>query len=232
MKETTRSESSPERSGPAIRAVLFDLGGVVLGSPLHAIAAFEADCRLEAGAINRHVAASAPDGAWHRLERGEITLGEQFFACFDAELAGEGLTVSSRDLMARIAEVARPRPRMLEAIAGLRAAGYVVAALTNNWSEDDSASSRDAFHIDLLRDTFDHVVESRKVGLRKPDPEIYRLTCEVLGVEPAEVVFLDDIGSNLKSARALGMATIKVDDPDDALAELDALLGGAIPSPG
>ena len=63
------------------------------------------------------------------------------------------------------------------------------------------------------------------VGLRKPDPRIYRLVCRELGVEPAEAVFLDDIGRNLKAARARGMATIKVEEPIAALRELETLLG-------
>jgi len=219
--------SGPEASPRRVRLVLFDLGGVVYGSPLHAIAAYEAEHGIPAGAINRHVAASAPGGAWHRLERGELAVGERFFAIFDAELAGAGHAVSTRELMRRIAEIAQPRPRMLEAIARLRRAGYLVAALTNNWSEGEGAEARDGLHAERLAELFDRVVESRKVGLRKPDPEIYRLTCRLLGVEPHEVVFLDDIGSNLKSARALGMTTIKVDDPDQALVELERVLGAA-----
>lgn len=207
--------------------MLFDLGGVVFGSPLHAIAAYEAEHGIPSGAINRHVAASAPDGAWHRLERGELAVGELFFEVFDAELAGLGHAVSSRELMRRIGEIARPRPQMLAAIARLRRAGYLVAALTNNWTEGEGAQARDGLRAELLADVFDRVVESRKVGLRKPDPEIYRLACRLLEVEPHEVVFLDDIGSNLKSARALGMITIKVDDPDQALAELERALSEA-----
>jgi len=79
--------STGHRAAPAARAirlVLFDLGGVVFGSPLHAIAAYEAEHGIPSGAINRHVAASAPDGAWHRLERGELAVGEPFFEVFDA----------------------------------------------------------------------------------------------------------------------------------------------------
>ena len=114
---------------------------------------------------------------------------------------------------------------MLEAIARLRASGYRVAALTNNWTEGEGADARDGTNAELLAGAFDEVIESRKVGLRKPDPEIYRLACRLLDVEPHEVVFLDDIGANLKSARALGMTTIKVDDPDEALAELEVVLG-------
>jgi epoxide hydrolase-like predicted phosphatase len=111
---------------------------------------------------------------------------------------------------------------MLEAIRRLRAHGLRVGALTNNWRregpEDDVIPHR-------LRDHFDAFIESRVVGLRKPDPRIYLLACRELGVEPVRTAFLDDIGGNLKAARALGMATIKVDDPVTALRELGALIG-------
>ena len=110
---------------------------------------------------------------------------------------------------------------MLEAIRRIRARGLRVAALTNNWVTSRGASSP-------LRGHFDVFVESAVVGLRKPDPRIYELVCARLGVAPARVAFLDDIGRNLKPARALGMATIKVDDPDRALEELGALLGFAL----
>jgi epoxide hydrolase-like predicted phosphatase len=121
-----------------------------------------------------------------------------------------------------IAEAGVPRPRMLDAIRTLRARGLRVGALTNNWQAEAPRPST------ALRDLFDVFVESAVVGLRKPDPRIYELVCEQLGVAPARVAFLDDIGRNLKPARALGMATIKVDDPDRALRELETLLGFAL----
>jgi non-heme chloroperoxidase len=200
------------------RAVIFDLGGVVCGSPLHAIAAFEQEHGITPGFVNHVVVTTAPVGAWSRLERGELDLAG-FFDAFEADCTAAGTRVDARAMMMRVAEAATPRPAMLEAIRRLRARGYRVAALTNNWrtEERDAASA--------LWPHFDVVVESAKEGLRKPDPRIYRLACERLGVAPAEAVFLDDIGLNLKSAKALGMTTIKVSDPDDALAELEDILG-------
>src|SRR4029077_8192331 len=94
----------------------------------------------------------------------------------------------------------------------------------NNWITEDGGTG-------LLRDYFDVFIESAVVGLRKPDPRIYELACRELGVTPPEAVFLDDIGSNLKAARALGMATIKVDDPDTALAELQRAVGVTLACP-
>jgi putative hydrolase of the HAD superfamily len=200
-----------------LRAVIFDLGGVVIGSPLHAIADYERELGLARNAVNRVVVTSGPTGAWSRLERGELGL-EEFYPRFEADCAAAGIAIDAREMMRRVAEIAVPRPAMLEAIRRLRAAGRKVAALTNNWVTDDGGS-------ELLRPHFDVFIESAVVGLRKPDPRIYRLACSELGVTPPEAVFLDDIGSNLKAARALGMTTIKVDEPDAALAELERLVG-------
>lgn len=111
---------------------------------------------------------------------------------------------------------------MLEAIRRIRARDLRVAALTNNWVVEASGQEPRGH---TLREHFDVFVESAVVGLRKPDPRIYALVCERLGLAPARVAFLDDIGRNLKPARALGMTTIKVDDPDAALRELGAVLG-------
>jgi putative hydrolase of the HAD superfamily len=201
-----------------IEGVVFDLGGVVLDSPLHAIARYERDLGLERDAVNRAIVAAGDAGAWARLERGELTL-EAFYPLFDADCAAGGLTVSGARMMAYIAEASRPRPRMLAAIRRIRAEGLRTAALTNNWRKDGPADPHG------LRAEFDVFVESAAVGLRKPDPRIYALVCDALGVVPARAAFLDDIGRNLKSARALGMTTIKVDDPDAALRELEGVLG-------
>jgi putative hydrolase of the HAD superfamily len=199
------------------RAVLFDLGGVVVGSPLHAIAAYEEELGIPAGSVNRVVIGNGADGAWARLERGELTL-EPFYEAFDLECAAAGAKLSARTLMERVAGATAPRPAMLEAIRRIRQRGIVAAAVTNNWvSEEGSAGS--------LRHLFDLVVESAIEGMRKPDPRIFTITCERLGIAPGEAVFLDDIGSNLKTARSLGMTTIKVVEPDAALAELERLLG-------
>jgi putative hydrolase of the HAD superfamily len=202
------------------RAVIFDLGGVVVGSPLHAIAAYERERDIEANAINRVVVSVGPAGAWQRLERGELSL-EAFYPAFEADCAAAGVTIDAREMMVRVAGATVPRPAMLEAIRRIRASGRAAAALTNNWVAEDQGSS-------LLRPYFDVFVESSVVGLRKPDPRIFELVCGELDVVPNDAVFLDDIGSNLKAARALGMTTIKVADPDAALTELAGVLGLAL----
>jgi putative hydrolase of the HAD superfamily len=204
-----------------LAGVLFDMGGVVMDSPLHAIARYEAARGLPANAINRVVAATGETGAWARLERGELTAAT-FCAPFEADCRAHGVEIRGADIMAAIAEAGVPRPAMLEAIRRIRARGLRVGALTNNWKregpEDDVIPHR-------LREHFDVFIESRVVGLRKPDPRIYTLACRELGVEPARTAFLDDIGRNLKAARELGMTTIKVDEPGQALRELSRLLG-------
>jgi putative hydrolase of the HAD superfamily len=202
------------------RAVIFDLGGVVLDSPLHAIARYERELGIPPGHVNRVVAGSGAAGAWARLERGELGL-EAFVPAFERECAAAGHALSAYEMMARIGASSAPRPAMLAALDALRARGFAVGALTNNWEGDASGRASLA----ELRERFDAFVESSVVGLRKPDPRIYLHACRALRVEPPEAVFLDDIGSNLKAARALGMATIKVDEPAAALAELGRLLG-------
>jgi len=200
------------------RAVIFDLGGVVLGSPLHAIAHYEREVGLPAGFVNRVVIESGRDGAWSRLERGELTL-PAFHPAFEADCAARGQALSGVDLMERVHESAKPRPAMLEAVRCIRSHHLVAAALTNNWLSDDGTGAS------ALRPRFDHFLESSRLGLRKPDPRIYRYACERMDVPAQDAIFLDDIGRNLKPARELGMTTIKVDEPGEALADLSELLG-------
>jgi putative hydrolase of the HAD superfamily len=200
------------------RAVIFDLGGVVLDSPLHAIAALEREEGIPAGFVNRLVVDAGPAGAWARLERGELGM-DAFYSAFDRECAMAGHPLSARRLMERIALGTQPRPAMLAAVRRIRERGLRAAALTNNWAGDGTG---------VLRAHFDVFVESSELGLRKPDPRIYEHACRCLAIEARQAVFLDDIGSNLKAARALGMTTIKVTAPEQALAELEGVLGFAL----
>lgn len=201
-----------------IRAVIFDVGGVITDSPIHAIGRYERDHGIEHNSINHSIVDAGPGGAWSRLERGELSL-EDFFEPFEADCEAAGLRVDARRMMEYVAEAGVVRPQMVEAIRRIRGQGLKVAALTNVWSKPDDTRN------DELRELFTAFIESSVVGLRKPDPRIYELVCRKLEVEFAEAAFLDDIGLNLKAARALGMVTIKVDDPDLALRELAELLG-------
>jgi putative hydrolase of the HAD superfamily len=199
----------------AIRAVLFDLGGVVLESPFPAIRAFERELGCEPGLVAAVVDYSAGTGAFAELERGEIEMDE-FDRRFRAETAARGCEIPGAELLARIRESIPPRPRMLAAVAALRESGYLTGAITNSWQGPDGW--------ELLSERFDVYLDSSVEGIRKPDPAIYLEACRRLRVEPAECVFLDDMGGNLKAALNLGMRTILVSDPDAALGELGALL--------
>jgi len=194
----------------------------VLGSPLQAIAAYEREHGIPANFVNRVVADTAPHGAWSRLERGEIGMA-QFVGDFESECEQAGARIDARTMFAAMAAIARPREAMLEAIARIRRRGLKTAALTNNWApEGDVPTDPEAPD---LRGRFDVFVESSVEGLRKPDPRIYQLVCERMQIPLSETAFLDDIGSNLKPARALGMTTIRVGEPEPALRELEAVLG-------
>jgi epoxide hydrolase-like predicted phosphatase len=208
------------------RAVVFDLGGVVLGSPLHAIRRYEQQLGLARNAINRVAAETAPHGAWSRLERGELSM-ESFYLAFEQDCRSAGHEICARTMFEWMGDESKPRPAMLRAIRAIRDRGLGVAALTNNWASADGAGAESAPDdgTRALREHFDVFIESCVEGMRKPDPRIYQLACRRLEVDPSQAVFLDDIGTNLKSARELGLRTIKVDEPDAALAELEEALG-------
>jgi putative hydrolase of the HAD superfamily len=212
----------------AFRAVIFDLGGVVMPSPIDAFREYERQNGLPHRFISEIVVSGGDDGSWSRLERGELSIAE-FATEFEVECANAGGTVRAADMMSFLAGGGGPHTEMLTAIRRIRAEGLQTAALTNNWAGDDGMTM--AERAPELAVLFDLIVESAVEGLRKPDPRIYELTCERLGVSPTDAVFLDDLGVNLKSARALGMTTIKVADPEAAVAELAATLGFALTAP-
>lgn len=207
-------------AGP-YRAVIFDLGGVVFPSPFEQFDVYNADAGLPDGFVRNLIRASSETGAWAAHERGELTM-DAFLAALEEEAAAAGHRIDATRLMQTVATGSGVRPEMLAAIRAIRARGLKTAALTNNWRAEpgegiDAALARD--------ELFDVVVESAVEGVRKPEPAIYDLVLARLA-EPAErCIFLDDLGVNLKPARAMGMATIKVVDPAGALAELETLLG-------
>jgi len=210
--------------------VIFDLGGVVLPSPFEAFRTYEREQGLPHRFVSEVIVQRGEHGAWSRFERGELD-PVAFATAFEAECADAGGQVVVADLFGSMrAGSDIPRPEMVTAIETIRTRGVRTAALTNNWADEDGSThvtgaSELARRLDGL---FDTVVESARVGLRKPDPRIYRLACERLDVLPEESVFLDDLGANLKPARAMGMATIRVDDPAVALTELASVLGFAL----
>lgn len=205
---------------------VFDLGGVVLDSPFLAIATYEEELQLKRGMINQIISRAGEHGAFQRLERGEIDV-QGFAVQFAREAREAGVpNVSGIEFLNRIKQIS-PRPHMLLAIQMLRDAGYMTAALTNNFQGD--GSQKLIGEQGIAKSLFDEVVESCKVGVRKPNPRIYEMVSSKLGVQPADIVYLDDIGGNLKPAAKLGMHTIHVavKDPSglEALKELQSTLG-------
>ncbi len=199
-----------------VRAVLFDFGGVILESPFDAFACYEVEHGLPAGFL-RTVNATDPDtNAWARLERTELDI-TGFGAAFAEESAALGHRVPGHDVLALLA--GDVRPEMAEAV---RRCGerLPIALLTNNVA----GLAADGEVAEIVA-RFDVVIESSVVGIRKPDPAFYKLACERLAIDAVDAVFLDDLGINLKPARAMGMATIKVGDPAVAIAELEQIVG-------
>jgi putative hydrolase of the HAD superfamily len=203
------------------KAVLWDFGGVILSSPFEAFNRYEAEHGLPTDFIRSVNATNSHGNAWARLERSDVG-GVEFDELFATESEALGHRVRGADVLACLS--GDIRPEMVDLLDRVKAAGYLVACLTNNITavaaDDDRSRAIGAI---MMR--FDAVVESSKVGVRKPEPRFYEIACELLGVEPAECVFLDDLGINLKPAAAMGMTTIKVTGAAQAIADLEAILG-------
>lgn len=208
-----------------IRAVLFDFGGVITSSPFEAFNAYEAEAGLEPDTVRRINATDPDRNAWARFERGELD-AEGFVGAFEAEASALGHRIDARRILAALR--GDLRPEMIEA---LRRCGERLrtAMLTNNFRAPvDRHSDLKEREFIAIRALFDEIVESSVVGVRKPETRFYEIACARLGVEAAECVFLDDLGINLKPARAMGMTTIKVIDPTSAIRELESVVGFAL----
>ncbi len=207
----------------SVSAVVFDLGGVITESPMLAFAAYEAEAGLPEGLIRRLNSTDPDTNAWARFERNELDV-EGFVDTFEAEALAAGHRLDARRVLAALS--GEVRQEMVEAVHRLRAAGLPLAMLSNNVAPMERTGP-----LAELLDLFDAVVESSLEGVRKPEPEIYRRALarlnEAVGrdLDFADCAYLDDLGINLKPARALGMHTVKVVDPAAALAELSALVG-------
>ena len=207
-------------------AVIWDFGGVITSSPFEAFARFEAANELPKDFI-RSINATNPDtNAWALFERSEID-ADAFDTAFQAEAAARGHSVRGADVLELLA--GDIRPEMVAVLQRLIDEDYKIGCITNNVKTGSGAGmarSRDkAAAVEGVMELFSHVIESSKVGIRKPDQEIYKMACAALDVAPERAVFLDDLGVNLKPARALGMATIKVAGAEQAISELETLLG-------
>lgn len=214
---------SPADAAPSHRtfdAVLWDFGGVILSSPFDAFSRYEREHGLPVDFIRTVNATDPHTNAWARLERSDITAVE-FDEVFAAEAERIGHRVPGRDVLALLS--GDVRPDMVAALDRVCAEGYRTACLTNNMSGEHKSAERGET-IAAIMARFDAIVESSKVGVRKPEPRFYEIACELLDVQPDRCVFLDDLGINLKPAAAMGMHTIKVLGSEQARADLGAVL--------
>jgi putative hydrolase of the HAD superfamily len=205
-----------------IEAVIFDFGGVLTTSPFEAFVRFETERRLPADIIRRTNAANHLENAWARFERAEVDL-EAFDQLFAAESLALGAEVRGKDVLPLLS--GDLRPEMIEALRRIKAK-FKTGCITNNLPANSigSKGGRSLYVAEVMA-LFDHVIESAKIGLRKPDPRIYRMMTDALGVDPTHCVYLDDLGVNLKPAREMGMTTIKVVNAPQAIVELEAATG-------
>jgi putative hydrolase of the HAD superfamily len=201
--------------------VIFDFGGVITSSPFEAFNRLERERGLPADFIRQVNATRGDDNAWARFERAEID-AHHFDAAFAEEAKALGHEVRGEDVLAVLA--GDVRPRMVHALDWLKRHGYHLGCITNNVPSGEGAGmARTADKARAVSDIlarFDHVIESSKVGIRKPDPRIYAMMCEHLGKRANQCVYLDDLGVNCKPAAAMGMIAIKVESEDAALADL------------
>jgi putative hydrolase of the HAD superfamily len=206
----------------AIEAVIFDFGGVLTSSPFEAFARFEAERGLPVDIIRRTNAANHLENAWAKFERAEVDI-DTFDRLFAEESRALGAEVRGRDVLPLLQ--GDLRPAMVEALKRIKAQ-FKTGCITNNLPANaiGSRTGRSLYVAEVMV-LFDHVIESAKIGLRKPDPRIYQLMVETLRVDPKACVYLDDLGVNLKPAREMGMTTIKVANGDQAIAELEAATG-------
>jgi putative hydrolase of the HAD superfamily len=205
-----------------IEAVIWDFGGVFTSSPSEAFARFETARGLPRDIIRRTNAANHWENAWAKFERAELDL-DAFDELFAAESRALGAEVRGKDVLPLL--FGELRPEMVEALRRVKAK-FKTGCITNNLPANaiGNASGRSLYVAEVMA-LFDHVIESAKTGLRKPDPRIYRMMVDALGVNPGACVYLDDLGVNLKPARDMGMTTIKVVDAAQAIAELEAATG-------
>ncbi len=206
-----------------IKAVIFDFGGVFTSSPFEAFNRYERERGFPHDLIRKINSTNHLENAWARFERAELDL-DGFDRAFAAEAASFGFDLPGRDVIPLLA--GDLRPEMVEALRRIKTK-FKTGCITNNVPSMQAigADKPDNLYRREIVEMFDRLIESSKIGMRKPDPRIYRLMCEALDVAPEECVYLDDLGGNLKPARAMGMITIKVESGPQSIAELEAATG-------
>jgi putative hydrolase of the HAD superfamily len=208
-----------------LKAVLWDFGGVLTSSPFEAFGQYEVEHNLPKDFI-RSINATNPDtNAWAQFESSTISATE-FDLAFARESSAKGHEIKGKDILALLS--GDIRPRMVAALKQIKQ-HYRVGCITNNVKSGQGAgmarSEEKATAVAAVMALFDTIIESSVVGVRKPDLKIYQMACEAMQIEPHEALFLDDLGINLKPAKALGMTTIKVLNEAQALADLEQILG-------
>ena len=205
-----------------IEAVIWDFGGVLTTSPFEAFARFERERGLPSDIIRRTNAANHLENAWAKFERAEVDI-DTFDRLFAEESRVLGAEVRGKDVLPLLS--GDIRPEMVDALRRIKTQ-FKTGCITNNLPANaiGSATGRSLYIAEVMV-LFDHVIESARIGLRKPDPRIYRMMIEALKVDPKRCVYLDDLGVNLKPAREMGMTTIKVTNGPQAIAELEAATG-------
>ncbi|MFM7027775.1 MAG: HAD-IA family hydrolase [Chakrabartia sp.] len=210
-------------------AIIWDFGGVVTSSPFEAFNRYEVEKGLPADTIRRINATNPDSNAWALFERSEID-SARFDALFAQEAASLGHDIPGREVLALLS--GDIRPRMVAALDAVKAAGHKIGCITNNVPAGKGAgmstTEDKAEAVRQIMARFDHVIESSKAGIRKPDPRIYQMMCAALAVDPARCIYLDDLGINCKPAAQLGMTAIKVTGEAQALEDLAALTGLAL----
>jgi len=213
-----------------IEAILWDFGGVITSSPFEAFTAYEQRNGLPKDFI-RGINATNPDSnAWAQFESSQLD-ADAFDTLFATEAEAAGHKVPGKEVLALLS--GDIRPRMVNVLKTCKA-HFKIGCITNNVKSGSgpgmARSSKKAADIADIMALFDHVVESSVLGMRKPQPEIYDVACQALGVDAASCVFLDDLGINLKPARAKGMQTIKVISEAQAIEDLEKVTGITLPT--
>ena len=207
------------------KAVLWDFGGVITSSPFEAFNRYEAENGLPEDFLRSINATDPETNAWAQLESSQVSVDE-FDELFAREAETRGHRVMGKEVLDLLS--GDVRPEMVSAL-GIIKQNHRIGCITNNVNTGQgpgmAKTSDKASQVAEIMAMFDVVIESSKVGIRKPDPKIYQMTCEQISIAPEETIYLDDLGINLKPARALGMATIKVLNANQALADLEKLLG-------
>ena len=209
-----------------IEAVIWDFGGVFTTSPFEAFARYEREKGIPIGTIRKINATNHENNAWAHFERSDVDM-EGFDRMFADEARALGFDIPGKDVLPLLS--GDFRPEMIEALRRVRTQ-FKTGCITNNMPTNtvagasSPAAGRSIYAREIM-EMFDQLIESSKIGIRKPDPRIYTMMCEMLGVAPAACVFLDDLGPNLKPARAMGMTTIKVENGPQAIAELESATG-------